>query len=114
MSTHNEHGPKPEEIDASLGYEQSDVKATGIIVFLTAFSIFVVVSAITAYGVGRALNLWLAHTDPKPNHWSKSVDVRDLGNMPSDPEMQQKMASLVNQFPSPRLQSDQGDGATDL
>ncbi|HEV2473688.1 MAG TPA: hypothetical protein VGS41_13520 [Chthonomonadales bacterium] len=114
MSTHNEHGPKPEEIDASLGYEQSDVRATGIIVFLTAFSIFVAVVAITAYGVGKATDMWIAHSDPKPNHWTKTVDIRELGNMPSDPAMQQKMAALVNQLPTPRLQSDGGDGAMDL
>ena len=31
-------GPKPEEIDASAGYEQTDVRVTGIVVFLTALA----------------------------------------------------------------------------
>lgn len=114
MSSHNEHGPKPEEIDASQGYEQSDVRITGIVVFLTAFSIFVAVVAITAYGMGKAADIWMEHTDPKPNKWSTTVNVRELGNMPSNPEMQKQMAELVNQFPAPRLQSDVDDGATDL
>lgn len=114
MSSHNEHGPKPEEIDASLGYEQSDVRATGIIVFLTAFVIFVTVVAITAYGVGKALDMWITKTDPKPNRWSKTVNVRELGDMPSSPALQKQMDELVKQFPTPRLQNDTDDGASDL
>ena len=38
------HGPTPEEIDASAGYEQTDVRVTGIVVFLTALVIFVAVA----------------------------------------------------------------------
>jgi hypothetical protein len=111
MSSHNEkghEGHKPEEIDASLGYEQSDVRVTGIIVFLAAMSIFVAVVAITAYGVGKAVDMWIMKTDPQPNRWSKTVNVRDLGDLPSNPEMQKQMAELVNQFPMPRLQTDNG------
>jgi hypothetical protein len=111
MSSHNgkEHeGHKPEEIDASLGYEQSDVRATGIIVFLTAMSIFVAVVGLVAYGMGKAADMWIVKTDTPPNRWSKTVNVRELGDMPSDPAMQKQMAELVNQFPMPRLQTDNG------
>jgi hypothetical protein len=111
MSTHSSHGAedhKPEEIDASQGYEQSDVRATGIIVFLVAMSIFVAVVAIVAYGVGKAADIWMARGDGPPNKWSKTVDVRELGTMPSSPELQKKMAELVQQFPTPRLQTDDG------
>ena len=61
MPTHSEdplgsHGKKPEEIDASLGYEQSDVRVTGIVVFLTALMIFVAVCGILTYGMGKLIN----------------------------------------------------------
>ena len=48
MSTHNPHDEeehKPEEIDTSQGYEQSDVRVTGIMVFLTSLAIFVASAA---------------------------------------------------------------------
>jgi hypothetical protein len=32
-----------------------------------------------------------------------------LGNLPSSPELQNKMAELTQQFPTPRLQTDDGN-----
>ena len=48
------HGPS--EIDASAGYEQTDVKVTGIIVFLTSLFIFVGVCGVVTYGMGKLIN----------------------------------------------------------
>ena len=41
--------------------------------------------------------------------WTKSVDVRQLGNLPTSPELQHKMAELTQSFPTPRLQTDDGN-----
>ena len=38
------------------GFEQTDVKVTGIVVFLTALGIFVVVTAVLSYGIGMVIN----------------------------------------------------------
>ena len=43
MPTHNQHEPEREQIDASKGFEHSDVRVAGIAVFLTALTVFVVV-----------------------------------------------------------------------
>ena len=37
------------------------------------------------------------------------MDVRQLGNLPNNPEMQHKVAELTQQFPTPRLQTDDGN-----
>jgi hypothetical protein len=37
------------------------------------------------------------------------VDVRQLGNMPSNPELQNKVAELTQTFPTPRVQTDDGN-----
>jgi hypothetical protein len=37
------------------------------------------------------------------------VDVRGLGNLADNPEIQNKMAALTQQFPTPRLQEDDGN-----
>lgn len=119
MQTHNPHEPdkheaghEPEEIDASHGYEATDVRVSGVVVFLVALSIFAVVTAVLAYGVGKVINAHLAKENGPPGKWAKTVDIRQLGNLPNNPEMQNKVAELTQQFPTPRLQTD--DGSQDI
>jgi hypothetical protein len=116
MSTHKDHetdsfgephGPK--EIDASAGYEQSDVKVTGIVVFLTALAIFVAVSGVLAYGIGKVINARMNKEDGPNNKWTKTADVRELGNLPSSPQLQNKIAEIAKSFPTPRVQTDDGN-----
>jgi hypothetical protein len=112
MPTHNPNRPEhdePEPIDASKGFEQSDVRISGILVFLTALAIFVVVTGVLAYGVGKVIDARMAKEDGRPTRWASTVNVRSLGNFPSSPELQQKMAELTQQFPTPRLQTDDGN-----
>ena len=109
MSSHG-----PEEIDASAGYEKSDVRVTGIVVFLTALFIFVAVIGVLSYGIGKVINARMNREDGPNSKWTKTVDIRQLGNMPSSPELQNRVAELTQTFPTPRLQADNGDGAEDL
>jgi hypothetical protein len=113
MPQHNDNQLPPhgnhEEVDASLGFEQSDVRVTGIIVFLTALAIFVAVTGILCYGIGKVLNAELNKEDGKNSKWTKTVDVRDLGNLPNSPALQSKMAELTQQLPAPRVQTDDGN-----
>jgi hypothetical protein len=112
MPTHNSHlpeGHKNEEVDASLGYEPTDVKSTGIIVFLVAMGIFVVVTAVTCYGIGKVINAHLNREDGPNSKWTQTVDVRQLGNLPSNPALQNKVAEITQSFPTPRVQLDDGN-----
>ncbi len=114
MPTHNDplpegHKPKPEEIDASLGFEQTDVKITGILVFLVAMLIFIAVTGATCYVIGKGLNAHLNHEDGPNTKWTKAADVRQLGNLPSNPELQNKIAEMTQSFPTPRVQVDDGN-----
>jgi hypothetical protein len=97
-----------EEIDASAGFEKSDVKVTGIVVFLTALGIFVVVTAVLCYGIGMVINAQMKKEDGPKSKWAKSVDVTTLGGLASNPELQNKMAAMTETFPTPRLQTDDG------
>jgi hypothetical protein len=120
MSTHNQQGHNepghdepgghgPEKVDASLGYEASDVRVTGIAVFLTSLAIFVAVCGLLCYGIGKVFNAHMNKEDGPTSKWSKTVDVRQLGNFPSSPELQNKMAEITQSFPTPRVQIDNGD-----
>lgn len=101
------HGPS--EIDASAGYEQTDVKVTGIVVFLTALAIFVAVAGILSWGIGKVINARMNKEDGPNIKWTKTADVRELGNLPSSPELQNKVAEIAKGFPTPRLQTDDGN-----
>ncbi len=101
--------PDQEPIDTSVGYEQSDVKITGILVFLTALGIFVAVSGVLCFGIGKVINAELKREDGPDNKWTKTVNIRELGNMPNSPDMQNKVAELTQQFPTPRVQTDDGN-----
>jgi hypothetical protein len=103
------HGPKPEEVDASAGYERSDASVTGIAVFLVSLLIFVAVIGMLCYGIGGWFNARMNREDGPNSKWTKTVDVRQLGNLPSSPELQNKMAEITQTFPTPRLLTDDGD-----
>jgi hypothetical protein len=108
MPTHNLNEPERDQIDASKGFEHSDVRVAGIAVFLTALTVFVVVTGLLSYGIGKVINARMAKEDATKNKWVKTVDVRPLGNMASNPELQNKVAELTQQFPTPKLQTDDG------
>jgi hypothetical protein len=103
------HGPKPEDIDASAGYEKSDVGITGILVFMMSLGIFVVVTAVLCYGIGKVINARMNREDGPNSKWTQTVDIRQLGNLPSSPAMQNKVAELTQTFPTPRVQLDDGN-----
>ncbi len=113
MPSHSEpnsgHEPEKHEVDASAGFERSDVGVPGIVVFLTALAIFVVVTALLCYGIGKVINARMNKEDGPNSKWTKTVDVRQLGNMPSNPELQDKVAELAQTFPTPRVQADDGN-----
>jgi len=98
-----------EEIDVSAGYEKSDVGTTGILWFLGALSFFVVVTAFLCYGIGVAINAHMKKEDGPKNKWATTVDVTTLGNLANNPELQNKMAAMTQNFPTPRLQTDDGN-----
>lgn len=119
MPSHNNHGSEQEmghepedrtqeEIDASLGYESSDVKTGGIIVFLASMAVFVLVTAFLCYGIGAMINSHMNREDGPTNKWSQTENIRELGNMPSSPAMQDKVSELMQKFPAPRLLTDDG------
>jgi hypothetical protein len=118
MLTHNPdenkaHDREPESQerkapDASAGFERSDVKVKGIVVFLIAMGIFVIVTAALSYGIGKALFATMAKEDGPKSKWATTVDVRPLGNMPNNPDLENKMAETTQNFPTPQLQTDDG------
>ena len=101
----NDPNPKP-------GYEASDVNATGIAVFLAALMAFVVVFFVFCWGMGGVINSQLVKRDGPSNKWS-NLEYGSAGvpkNMASNPAMEQhQLQQLTQKFPTPRLQTDDGN-----
>jgi hypothetical protein len=121
MPTHNPSTPTPkgrnpnDPVDASTpqqGYEASDVSATGIAVFLAALLAFVAVFFVFCWGMGGVINNQLVQRDGPPNKWN---DLEHGGptvpkNMASNPAIeQQQLQQLTQRFPTPRLETDDGN-----
>jgi hypothetical protein len=61
------------------------------------------------YVIGALFNAHMNKEDGPNSKWTKTADIRQLGNLPSNPEMQNKVAELTRSFPTPRLLVDDGN-----
>ena len=66
-------------------------------------------TAILCYGIGKVINARMNREDGPTSRWAKTVNIRQLGDFPNNPEMQNKVAELAQQFPTPRVQLDDGN-----
>jgi hypothetical protein len=122
MSMHDRNNNKPdvlqserqgkEEPDASAGYERSDVKPKGIVIFLIAMSLFAGVSAVFSYQIGKVYFAQIAKTEQPKSKWAATEEMRPQGNMANNADLRRQTEPIVQQFPTPRLQID--DGGQDL
>jgi len=116
MPTHDPHDPHdPMESlkeSESVGYEVTDVNVNGIVVFLASLGAFVGVFFIFCFGMGKVINTAILKSDGPPNKWNQ------IGTQPSGKRQdltsnavmeQQQLNQMVQRFPTPRLQMDDGD-----
>ncbi len=106
---HEHHEPEQVELDTSEGYEKSDVGISWILVFIVSLTIMVGATGALVYGVGKILNSNMQKEDGPVSRWSHPLEVRDLGNLANSPELQQKTNDLIQKYPTPRLQNDDGN-----
>ena len=117
MPTHDPHDPidpmEPHQTESeALGYEVTDVNVNGIVVFLASLIAFVGVFLIFCFGMGKVINTAILKSDGPPNKWNQ------IGSKPSGKRQdltsnavmeQQQLNQMVQRFPTPRLQIDDGD-----
>jgi hypothetical protein len=98
------------------GYETTDVNVGGVVVFLGGLSGFLVMFFVVCYFLGVLINgIWTKQDGP-PSVWKIAAGEVPSGkgpNLEPDPQQEQEMLRTVtNNFPQPRLETD--DGAQDL
>jgi hypothetical protein len=95
----------------SAGYETSDVKVTGIVVFVASLAIFLVVFFVVCFLMGKAINTALIRHDGPPNKWNQYNFAEGKGkNLESNAVLeQQQLRKMTARFPTPQLQMDDGN-----
>jgi hypothetical protein len=98
------------------GYETEDVNTKGIAVFLAGLFGTVIIFFFFCYGMGKVINNLWEKEDGPATKWTTASGTAPLGkgkNLANNPEMeQQELGRMVNNFPDPRLDIDDGNQAT--
>jgi Na+-transporting methylmalonyl-CoA/oxaloacetate decarboxylase gamma subunit len=94
------------------GYETSDVKVGGIVVFLVSLFVFLIIFFIFCFGMGKVINNALIKHDGPPNKWNQLQYTGGAKgkNLESNAALeQQQLKAMTARFPTPQLQMDDGD-----
>lgn len=92
------------------GYEISDANTGGIVVFLIALGISVLVFFVFCFGMGKVINNALDRHDGPVNKWNAANQIAPRKAIQSNPALEQaQLAKLTQQFPNPRLETDDGN-----
>jgi hypothetical protein len=111
MPMHDPVDPQ-EPTSESVGYEVTDVNVNGIVVFLASLGAFVGVFFVFCFGMGKVINTAIIKSDGPPNKWSMigSQPGGKRQDLTSNAVMeQQQLNEMVQRFPTPRLQIDNGN-----
>jgi hypothetical protein len=113
MPTHDPHDSRELFKESeSVGYEVTDVNVNGIVVFLASLGAFVGVFFIFCFGMGKVINTAILKSDGPPNKWNQ-IGSQPRGkreDLTSNAVMEQnQLNQMVQRFPSPRLQTDDGN-----
>ena len=112
--SHNEpkYDPKAHHGDPSVreGFEVTDANVGGIAGFIIALFISVVVFFFFCFGMGKVINNGLDRADGPVNKWNAPNQIAPRKAIQSSPQLQQEqLAKLTQQFPTPRLETDDGN-----
>lgn len=112
--------PSRERSDANPGFEVQDVNVSGLVTFLAGLTGFLVIFFVFCFVMGKAINTGLRHTDGDRDKWhqaptmtNNSLGRASEGNLTSNTVLEQReYAAMTQRFPTPRLQTDDGNQDT--
>jgi hypothetical protein len=111
MPTHEPMEPVGPE-STKAGYEVTDVNVNGIVVFLASLGAFVAVFFVFCFGMGKVINTAILKSDGPLNKWN-AIGAPPQGkrqDLTSNAVMEQnQLNQMVQRFPTPRLQIDDGN-----
>ncbi|MHB8303912.1 MAG: hypothetical protein ACYDC6_13930 [Acidobacteriaceae bacterium] len=99
-----------DEDSKKSGYELADANMSSAATFLVVLGASVAVVFVLAFGIGKLINMELTRQDGPPSKWSQLAGVKPAYKLESNPQMeQQQLQQMVKRFPTPRLQTDDGN-----
>ena len=112
--------PTRDRNEGNPGYEVQDVNVGGMVTFLAGLTGFIAIFFLFCWVMGKAINTGLRHTDGERDKWHEAPTMTDNslgraseGNMKSNTVLeQQEYAAMTKRFPTPRLQTDDGNQDT--
>jgi hypothetical protein len=104
------HGSGSTPKEKSPGYELSDVNISGTLIFIVGLLASCVVIFVVCWAMGKIIHAELAREDGPVSHWREGGPQDAKGDLVSNPTMEQdKLGQLVETFPTPRVQTDDGN-----
>lgn len=92
-----------------IGYEIADANVKDIGIFMVILGVSLAVVFVLAFGLGKLIYSGIAAHDGPPNKWATLSGVKPA-NLVSDPKIQQQqLKQMVERFPAPRLETDDGN-----
>ena len=108
--------PERQRSDAQPGYEVQDVNVGGIVTFLAGLSGFLIIFFLFCFVMGKAINTGIIHEDGPADKWHggqpmhENEESRKREDLTSNATLeQQEFAGMTRSFPTPRLQTDDGN-----
>lgn len=105
--------------DENPGYEIQDVNVGGVITFLAGLSGFLIIFFLFCFVMGKTINTGLLKEDGPADKWHGGMPgheneaSRKRQNLTSNAVLEQReFASMTQRFPTPRLQTDDGNQDT--
>ena len=115
----HQHGepPQKDRSTESPGYETTDVNINGVLVFLAGLGGFLVVFFVFCFVLGKVINGAIQKADGPSTKWNQTTVFEQTGkkrqDMANAPEMEQRqLQQLTSTFPTPRLDTDDGEQST--
>jgi hypothetical protein len=91
------------------GYELADANVREAAIFLVVLGASLAVVFVLAFGIGKLIYMEMGRQDGPTDKWSQMSGAKP-GNLESDPQIQQQqLKALVKRFPTPRLETDDGN-----
>jgi hypothetical protein len=115
MSTHKPNDPLDpkahfDEASVREGYEVTDANTGSIMVFLVALFVSVGVFFVFCFVMGKVINSQMDAADGPVTKWKAANQIAPRKEIQSSPALQQEqLAKLTQQFPTPRLETDDGN-----
>ena len=119
MHTNDDHNPNAPRDDEHPGYETTDANVGGVVVFLGGLFGSVLIFFVFCFVMGKVINNAIEKSDGPADKWHQVPVIAGAAtngkrqDLASSPEMQQREhQQMTSTFPSPRLQTDDGNQDT--